>query len=93
MRESASISCFAKIIHVSYIKYMRDKLKQHIEKIITITDQEFSYLSSHFGTKKYKRKEFLFRQGDNVADLFFVVTGLLMLTYDDDSGKQHVHLF
>lgn len=72
---------------------MRDKLKQHIEKIITITEQEFSYISSHFSAKKYKRREFLFRQGDNVTDLYFVVSGLLMLAYDDDSGKQRVVSF
>lgn len=72
---------------------MRDILRQHLEKIITITDQEFSYIFSHFNSKKYKRREFLFRQGDNVTDIYFVVSGLLMLIHDDDSGKQHVVSF
>jgi CRP-like cAMP-binding protein len=72
---------------------MQDILRQHIEKIVTLTDQEFSYISSQVSAKKYKKKEFLFRQGDNVMDLYFVVSGLLMLTYDDDSGKQHVVSF
>lgn len=72
---------------------MRDILRQHLEKIITITDQEFSYIFSHFSAKKYKRREFLFRQGDHVTDVYFVVSGLLMLAYDDASGKQHVVSF
>lgn len=72
---------------------MWEMLRQHIEKIITITDQEFSYICSHFNSKKYKRRESVFQQGDHVTDIYFVVSGLLMLTYDDDSGKQHVVSF
>jgi CRP-like cAMP-binding protein len=60
---------------------------------VMLTDEEFSYIFSHFSTKKYKRRELLFRQGDNVTHIYFVVSGLLMLTYDDDSGKQHVVSF
>jgi CRP-like cAMP-binding protein len=82
-----------KSIHVNYIEEMEDILRQHIEKIVTLTDQEFSYIFSHFSAKKYKRREFIFRQGDNVMYLYFVVSGLLMLAYDDDSGKQHVVSF
>jgi CRP-like cAMP-binding protein len=72
---------------------MRDILRQHIEKIVAINDQEFSYIDSHFSSKKYKKRDFIFRQGDNVTDVYFVVSGMLMLTYDDDSGKQHVVSF
>lgn len=74
------------------IEQMEDILKQDIEKIVILTDQEFSYVFSLFNAKKYKRREFLFRQGDNVTDLYFVVSGLLMLVYDD-SEKQHVISF
>jgi CRP-like cAMP-binding protein len=72
---------------------MEDILRQHIEKIVMLTDQEFSYIFSHFNAKKFKRKKFVFRQNDNVADVYFVVSGLLMLAYDDESGKQHVVSF
>jgi CRP-like cAMP-binding protein len=72
---------------------MRDILRQHIEKIVRLTDEEFSYIFSHFNASKYKRREFLFQQGDDVTCIYFVVSGLLMLAYDDDSGKQHVVSF
>ena len=68
-------------------------MRKHIEKIIPVTDQEFSFIFSHFSGNKYKRREYIFRHGDNVTDVYFVVSGLLMLTYDDDSGKQHVVSF
>lgn len=68
-------------------------LRQHIEKIVALTDQEFAHISSHFTAKHYKRRAFLFQQGDDVPCLYFVVSGLLMLTYNDDSGKQHVVSF
>ncbi len=72
---------------------MQDKLKHHIAKIVELTDQEFAYVFSHFTSKKYKRREPLFQQGDDVNYIYFVVSGLIMLTYDDDSGKQHVVSF
>jgi CRP-like cAMP-binding protein len=72
---------------------MQDKLREHIEKIVALTDQEFAFISSHFTTRKYKRREYLFKQGDNVEHVYFVTSGLLMLTYDDDPGKQHVLSF
>jgi CRP-like cAMP-binding protein len=72
---------------------MRELLKQHIEKIITINDQEFSYVFSHFSVKKFKRREFVFQQGDHVTEMYLVASGLMMLGYDDDSGKQHVISF
>jgi hypothetical protein len=38
---------------------MSIKLRQHFEKIIPLTDQEFEYILSHFATKKLKKHQFL----------------------------------
>jgi CRP-like cAMP-binding protein len=72
---------------------VQNKLKQHIEEIVKLTDQEFDYIIDHFTSKHYKRRESIFQQGDDVPNVYFVVSGLIMLTYDDGSGKQHVVSF
>ena len=50
-------------------------------------------ISSHFNLKRYKRRDFVFKQGDDVPFIFYVVSGLIMMTYNDDLGKQHVVSF
>lgn len=68
-------------------------LRAHIEKLVHLTDEEFSLISSHFTVSNYRKKDFLFRQGEEVPYVYFVVSGLIMLTLDDDTGKQHVVSF
>ena len=72
---------------------MQEKLREHIEKIVRLTDDEFAFVISHFTTKNYKKREFLIQKGKSVKYSYFVVSGLLMLIYDDDLGKQHVVSF
>ncbi|MBC9934165.1 Crp/Fnr family transcriptional regulator [Chitinophaga qingshengii] len=72
---------------------MQEKLRQHIEKIVPLTDEEFALVLSHFVPKTVKKKDFLIRQGEPVRHCYFVVSGLLTLIYDDDSGKQHIVSF
>lgn len=72
---------------------MHEILRKHIEKIVGLSEQEAELISSHFNLKTFKRREFLFRQGEDVPLVFFVASGLIMLTYDDDGGKQHVVAF
>ena len=78
---------------MNYLERMQDKLRQHIEKIVALTDEEFAFVASHFTAHKYKRREHLFQQGEDVGCVYFVTSGLLMLTYDDEPGKQHVLSF
>lgn len=72
---------------------MKEKLKEHIEKVIPISDDEFSFILSHFSLEKYKRNDFLIQEGRKVEDCYFVVSGLLKLVYDDEVGKQHIVSF
>jgi CRP-like cAMP-binding protein len=72
---------------------MQEALRQHIEKIVPLTDDEFAFVLSHFTIKHYKKREFLFQKGENVKYSYFVVSGLLMLAYEDDLGKQHIVSF
>lgn len=72
---------------------MQEKLRQHIEKIVPLTDEEFAFVNTHFTVKNAKKKEFLFQTGESVRYSYFVVSGLLTLIYHDDTGKQHIVSF
>lgn len=72
---------------------MHEKLRQHIEKIVPLTDDEFAFIYTHFTTKKYKKHQFLIQEGDMVKYHYFVSSGLLKLVYTDDTGKPHIVSF
>lgn len=72
---------------------MKEKLKEHIEKLISLTDDEYSFVLAHFSAETYKKNDFLIQKGENVKHCYFVVSGLLKLVYDDKSGKQHIVSF
>lgn len=72
---------------------MHEKLREHIEKIVTLTDDEFAFVSSHFTIKSYKKRAFLIERGKSVKYSYFVVSGLLMLGYEDELGKEHIVSF
>lgn len=72
---------------------MQDILRQHIEKIVPLSDEEFAFVSSHFTLKSFKKREYLIETGDSVKDCYFVVSGLLMLVYIEESAKQHIVSF
>lgn len=72
---------------------MYAKLREHIEKIIQLTDDEFEFVRTHFTTKKFKKHQFLIQKGDAVKYSYFVVSGLLKLVYTDDTDKQHIVSF
>lgn len=72
---------------------MQQILRAHIEKIVPLTDSESAFVYAHFTTQNHNKRTFLFQQGDSVHHAYFVISGLLMLTYTDTSGKQHVVSF
>jgi CRP-like cAMP-binding protein len=72
---------------------MKEKLKEHIENLTPLTDDEFSFVLSHFSFEKHKKNDFLIREGENVKHCYFVVSGLLKLVYNDKEGKQHIVSF
>jgi CRP-like cAMP-binding protein len=72
---------------------MQEKLREHIEKIVPLTDDEFAFVSSHLTIESFKKREFLIQEGDRVKHAYFVLSGLLMLAYTDQSGKQHIVSF
>lgn len=72
---------------------MSIKLREHIEKIVSLTDDEFAFVLSHFTLKKLKKHQFLIQAGDTVTHSYFVVSGLIKASHNDDSGKEHIMQF
>jgi CRP-like cAMP-binding protein len=69
------------------------QLREHIEKIVPLTDEEYAFVISHFKGRKYKKHQFLIQQGDPVPYNYFVLQGLLKLVFTDDTGKPHIISF
>ena len=72
---------------------MQEFLRQHIEKIVPLTDDEFGLILAHFSIQTFKKNEFIFQKDERVKHFYFVVTGLLKLGYPDESGKEHIVSF
>ncbi|SFO91234.1 cAMP-binding domain of CRP or a regulatory subunit of cAMP-dependent protein kinases [Chitinophaga sp. YR627] len=72
---------------------MQQQLREHIEKIIPLTDEEFDFILAQFTTKKFKKHQYIIQEGDNVKYAYWVISGLLKLVYTDNSGKQHIVSF
>ena len=69
---------------------MHEKLREHIEKRVPLTDEEFAFVLDHVAVKKFRKHQFLIREGEPVKYAYFVVSGLLKLVYTDESGKSHI---
>lgn len=72
---------------------MSEILRQQIEKITPLTDNEFEYILSHFTTKKIKKHQFLIQEDNFVQNDYFVIKGLLKAYYVNHEGKEHIMQF
>lgn len=72
---------------------MLNTLREHIEKTLPLSDEEFVFISTHFTFKKLKKHQFLIQEGEAAKYCYFVVSGLLKLVHTDDNGKQHIISF
>ncbi|WP_295768739.1 Crp/Fnr family transcriptional regulator [uncultured Mucilaginibacter sp.] len=68
-------------------------LRQHIEKVVALTDEEFDFVSAQFVIKKFSRRQYLFQEDEPVHYTYFVVKGLLKLTLNDETGNEHILAF
>lgn len=68
-------------------------LRNHIEKIITLTDEEFELIDSCFHSKKYRKKDLVIKENDFVSQVYFIVSGLMKLYIIDRDAKEHIISF
>jgi CRP-like cAMP-binding protein len=73
---------------------MSQLLRDHIEKVCPLTDEEFDYILSHFKQRKLRKHAFLIQEGEYVNHAYFVVKGCLRaFTGDSNSGKEFIYQF
>lgn len=68
-------------------------LKEHIENVVALTEEEFAFIRACFIYKHYKKSECIFKEGEEVKYLYFVLSGLLKLYYTDENIKEHIVSF
>ena len=68
-------------------------LRQHFEELISLTDEEFAYIASHFTPLSLKKNDFLLHDNKVVTHEYWVVKGLLKIYFLDANGKEHIVQF
>jgi CRP-like cAMP-binding protein len=68
-------------------------LREHIENVVQLTDEEFDWVLSHFKRKKFKKHQVLIQEGNYVRDDYFVESGLLKAYRITSDGKEHILQF
>lgn len=72
---------------------MTHPLRQHIEEIISLTDEEFDFILGHFERVKKRKHQFLVQEGDFVNKEYWVIKGCLKTYFFDNTGKEHILQF
>lgn len=68
-------------------------LRQEIESIVPVTDQEFELIFSYFTPRNFRRHQFMVQDGNAVTSNYFLVNGLTKSFYVDETGKEHILQF
>jgi CRP-like cAMP-binding protein len=72
---------------------MENLLRQQIEKIVKLTDEEFAFVLTHFTHRAFKKHQYVVQAGSAAPNDYFVLKGLLKSFYLDESGKMHILQF
>ena len=72
---------------------MKELLRSQIEKIVSLTDEEFAFVFSHFQPRKFKKRQIVIHEGDYVSFDLFVAKGLMKVSRVDLDGKEHIVQF
>lgn len=68
-------------------------LRKHIGEIVSLTDEEFSYVSSFFTVKRVRKGQYLVHEGDEVRYEYLVLSGIYRVFSVDEDGKEHILQF
>jgi CRP-like cAMP-binding protein len=68
-------------------------LKEHFRMIVDITDEQFSYIYSHFKLISYKKGQKIITTGDEVNHEYFVLSGCLKSYYLKSDNKMFILRF
>ncbi len=63
-----------------------DNFKAHLNKFITVTDEEYTSIFSFFEVLKVKKKQSLMLEGEICRTMYFVVEGCLRKYFVNEKG-------
>lgn len=72
---------------------MAHPLREHIEEIIPLTDEEFDFILSHFQIVKKRKYQYIIQEGEIVNKEFWVIKGCLKSYFLDENGREHILQF
>ncbi len=72
---------------------MSEIFKQHLEKFIKVTDEEFAGILPYFGTKLVAKKENLLEEGQLCRYHYFVLEGMLRKFFINEKGIEQTTEF
>ena len=72
---------------------MADMLRQQIEQIVSLTDEEFDFVLAHVQQRRFKKHQIILHEGDYVPYEYFVMNGLMRVSRVDSDGKEHIVQF
>lgn len=72
---------------------MHERLRNHFEEIVDLTDQEFAFVLTQFKTREFEKGDFIFQNGDPIKYAYFIVSGLVKLVYHDENANEHIVSF
>lgn len=71
----------------------REILRQHIAKTVSLTDEQFEYVFSHFKPHVFTKGQIVVNEGDVVEQEYFVVSGCLKAFFINDEIKMYILQF
>ncbi len=71
----------------------RNLLREHIERKVSISDDQFDYIASFFRPISFKKKDKLISPGEAVQAEYFVLSGCLATYVVNDEQKMHILQF
>jgi CRP-like cAMP-binding protein len=81
------------LLSLTFELRMENLLRQQIEKIVKLSDEEFAFVLTHFTHRAFKKHQYVVQAGSAAPNDYFVLKGLLKSFYLDESGKMHILQF
>lgn len=72
---------------------MEEMLRTHIEKVVSLSDEEYAFVRQHFIIKSCKKGGFLIDKNEPVRYVYLVISGLIKLVCHDKKGREHIISF
>lgn len=72
---------------------MSQLLINHIKKTIDVSEKEMECIMTFFVSETFKKKDFIIRENDKVAHIYFILSGLVKLAVTDRDANEHIISF